>query len=111
MSASDRAISGGLSPVFANRLKVAASPARQDGPIATRLGRCAVPSLSSLTRIPSSPAGNIVLRFWRHESGATAIEYGLVSTFVGMAVIGAFRVYGGVLADYLPRIFDLFTFK
>jgi len=57
---------------------------------------------------PSYPS---LIRFARHESGATAIEYGLVSTFIGIAVIGAFRVYGTALGNFFPRIFELFVFE
>nr|WP_301301989.1 Flp family type IVb pilin [Methylorubrum extorquens] len=52
-----------------------------------------------------------LIRFARHESGATAIEYGLVSTFIGIAVIGAFRAYGTALGSFFPKIFELFVFE
>jgi pilus assembly protein Flp/PilA len=52
-----------------------------------------------------------LIRFARHETGATAIEYGLVCTGVGIAVLGAFRLYGSTLVDLFPRIFELFKFE
>ncbi|WP_286134046.1 Flp family type IVb pilin [Methylobacterium sp. Leaf123] len=59
----------------------------------------------------AAPLCRSLVRFARHESGATAIEYGLVSTFIGMAVIGAFRAYGLALADFFPKVFELFKFE
>ncbi|KQQ31800.1 pilus assembly protein PilA [Methylobacterium sp. Leaf123] len=35
----------------------------------------------------------------------------MVSTFIGMAVIGAFRAYGLALADFFPKVFELFKFE
>jgi len=32
--------------------------------------------------------------FWRREDGATAIEYGLIATFIGLAAITAFANAG-----------------
>nr|WP_256371259.1 Flp family type IVb pilin [Methylorubrum sp. Q1] len=60
---------------------------------------------------PTSGLYRSLIRFARHESGATAIEYGLVSTFIGMAVIGAFRAYGTVLADFLAAVVERIKFE
>ena len=36
-------------------------------------------------------------KFWSDESGATAIEYGLIATFIGLAAIASFTVVGSKL--------------
>jgi pilus assembly protein Flp/PilA len=35
--------------------------------------------------------------FWRCDDGATAIEYGLIATFIGIAAISAFANVGSKL--------------
>ncbi|WP_060770032.1 hypothetical protein [Methylobacterium sp. AMS5] len=35
----------------------------------------------------------------------------MVSTFIGMAVIGAFRAYGTVLADFLAAVVERIKFE
>lgn len=34
-------------------------------------------------------------RFWRNESGATAIEYGLIAGLIAVGIIAAMTVLGG----------------
>jgi pilus assembly protein Flp/PilA len=36
--------------------------------------------------------------FWSDESGATAIEYGLIAALIAVAIIGAATTVGGNLA-------------
>jgi pilus assembly protein Flp/PilA len=38
-----------------------------------------------------------VRRFWRDDSGATAIEYGLLSGLIAVACIVAFVIFGNSL--------------
>jgi len=40
---------------------------------------------------------NIAKRFIADESGATAIEYGMVATMVGIALVGIFSTFGSKL--------------
>ena len=40
---------------------------------------------------------NLVLRFVKNESGATAIEYGLIAALVAVAIIGALNAMSGKL--------------
>ena len=40
---------------------------------------------------------NILIRFWNDETGATAIEYGLIAALVSVAAIGALTSLGGNL--------------
>ena len=40
---------------------------------------------------------SLALRFLRNESGATAIEYGLIASLIAIAAIGAFRAVGSNL--------------
>jgi pilus assembly protein Flp/PilA len=35
-----------------------------------------------------------IARFWRNESGATAIEYGLLAALISVVIIGAVKVAG-----------------
>jgi len=37
---------------------------------------------------------NFVARFVKNESGATAIEYGLIAALIAVAIIGAARALG-----------------
>jgi pilus assembly protein Flp/PilA len=47
---------------------------------------------------------NLMNRFARDESGATAIEYGLIAALVAVACIGAWRALGGRLVAYFNLI-------
>ena len=38
-------------------------------------------------------------RFLKNESGATAIEYGLIAALVAVAIIGALKLLGGDLTN------------
>ena len=42
----------------------------------------------------------------RSEQGATAIEYGLIATLIGIACIGAFQSLGGGAGGMWDRIRD-----
>ena len=41
--------------------------------------------------------GNLVLRFMKDESGATAIEYGLIAAGIAVAIIAAVQAVGSAL--------------
>ncbi len=43
-------------------------------------------------------------RFAQDESGATAIEYGLIAALIGVAIIGGATAVGGKLSDLLTGI-------
>ncbi|MBP0615638.1 Flp family type IVb pilin [Jiella mangrovi] len=45
---------------------------------------------------------NLIARFAKNESGATAIEYGLIAGIMAVALIAAF----GMLAPQLKSTFD-----
>jgi pilus assembly protein Flp/PilA len=45
-------------------------------------------------------------RFLRDESGVTAIEYGLIATLVGVAIIGGATVLGTRLNDTFQLVAD-----
>jgi pilus assembly protein Flp/PilA len=45
-----------------------------------------------------------VARFMDDESGATAIEYGLIAALIAVGIIAAATVLGGSLADLFNRI-------
>jgi len=42
---------------------------------------------------------NFITRFTKDESGATAIEYGLIAALIAVAIIGAVGVLGGKLKE------------
>jgi pilus assembly protein Flp/PilA len=47
---------------------------------------------------------NLVSRFIKDESGATAIEYGLIAALIAVAIIGGLRLVGGSLTTTLTGI-------
>jgi pilus assembly protein Flp/PilA len=47
-----------------------------------------------------------ISRFVKDESGATAIEYGLIAALIAMALIGALQLVGGNMAQAFNNIGD-----
>lgn len=47
---------------------------------------------------------NIFARFAQDESGATAIEYGLIAALISVVIIGAVSLLGGTLNDVFTDI-------
>ena len=47
---------------------------------------------------------NIFARFAQDESGATAIEYGLIAALISVVIIGAVTTLGGTLSDVFESI-------
>lgn len=45
-----------------------------------------------------------LVRFLKDESGATAIEYGLIAALIGVAIITALTDYGDATEDMYDRI-------
>ncbi|MBY0380975.1 MAG: Flp family type IVb pilin [Xanthobacteraceae bacterium] len=39
-----------------------------------------------------------ISRFWKDQSGATAIEYGLIVSLIGIAVMISINVLGGTMS-------------
>jgi pilus assembly protein Flp/PilA len=50
------------------------------------------------------PGMNIVARFANDESGATAIEYGLIAALIAVGIIAAASTLGGSLSSLFERI-------
>ena len=50
------------------------------------------------------PGMNIVARFANDESGATAIEYGLIAALIAVGIIAAATTLGGSLSALFGRI-------
>ena len=46
----------------------------------------------------------LVLRYLRDESGATAIEYGLIALLVSVGIVGGVTATGDNLKDLFQRI-------
>jgi pilus assembly protein Flp/PilA len=49
------------------------------------------------TLIPGGTVKKIVAKFWADESGATAIEYGLIAAGISLAIIAAVNGLGSTL--------------
>jgi pilus assembly protein Flp/PilA len=49
---------------------------------------------------------NLLSRFAKDESGATAIEYGLIATLIGVAIIAGATALGGALDTTFQGIAD-----
>jgi pilus assembly protein Flp/PilA len=47
---------------------------------------------------------NFALRFWRDETGATAIEYGLIAAGISLAIIAVVNGLGSNLNDKFTSI-------
>ena len=47
---------------------------------------------------------NLFARFVKDQSGATAIEYGLIASLIGVAIIGALRSTGSKLANTFTNV-------
>ena len=47
---------------------------------------------------------NLVSRFMKDESGATAIEYGLIATLIGVAIIAGATALGQSLDNTLDGV-------
>jgi pilus assembly protein Flp/PilA len=47
---------------------------------------------------------NTVARFMNDESGATAIEYGLIAALIAVGIIAAATTLGGSLSSLFERI-------
>jgi pilus assembly protein Flp/PilA len=47
---------------------------------------------------------NLIARFVKDESGATAIEYGLIAAGISLAIIGAVNGIGGKLSTTFGTI-------
>ena len=47
---------------------------------------------------------NLVKRFMKDESGATAIEYGLIAALIGVAIITGVRTLGSNLSSTFDKV-------
>ena len=46
----------------------------------------------------------VISRFLKNESGATAIEYGLIAALIAVAIIGALTTVGGNLGSMFNNV-------
>ncbi|MXQ10682.1 Flp family type IVb pilin [Microvirga makkahensis] len=51
----------------------------------------------------------LITRFGKDQSGATAIEYGLIAGLIAVAIIGAVQLIGADLAAYFNNIATTLT--
>ena len=49
---------------------------------------------------------NFVARFLKNESGATAIEYGLIAAGIAVAIIMIVDTLGGILSGTFTKVSD-----
>jgi pilus assembly protein Flp/PilA len=49
---------------------------------------------------------SLLARFLRNESGATAIEYGLIAALMAVFCIAAFAAFGGAVQGLFLRVND-----
>ena len=47
---------------------------------------------------------NYVVRFLKDESGATAIEYGLIAALIAVGIIGAARILGTEISATFDKV-------
>jgi pilus assembly protein Flp/PilA len=47
---------------------------------------------------------SLLVRFWKEESGATAIEYGLIAAGIAIAIIAAVKGVGSQLSTNFDTI-------
>ena len=47
---------------------------------------------------------NLIRKFIASQSGATAIEYGLIASLIGVAIIGAISATGGNLGNTFNNV-------
>lgn len=55
------------------------------------------------------PMTKLIARFVKDESGATAIEYGLIASGIALAVIAAVNTTGGKLSGTFAKITSSLT--
>jgi pilus assembly protein Flp/PilA len=48
-------------------------------------------------------------KLWKDESGATAIEYGLLAALIAVVIIGAVSVLGGTLKGTFEKVDECIT--
>jgi pilus assembly protein Flp/PilA len=48
--------------------------------------------------------GKLIARFGRDESGATAIEYGLIAALIAVVIIGALQAIGTNLSNVMTMV-------
>ena len=53
---------------------------------------------------------NLIARFKNDESGATAIEYGLLAALIGVAIVGGATALGGKLNNGFTNVGTSLTF-
>ena len=52
---------------------------------------------------------SIVTRFLKDESGATAIEYGLIAALIAVGIIGAARILGTTISATFTNVSNEMT--
>lgn len=50
-----------------------------------------------------------ILKFWRDEEGATAIEYGLIAALIAIAAVVAMGTLGDGISEIFERIAAIIT--
>ena len=53
--------------------------------------------------------GALVIRIRKEETGATAVEYGVIVSLIAVIVIGAVATFGGTLSGMVTEIYTELT--
>lgn len=62
------------------------------------------PAGKSVTQLSQGSKMSMIVRFLRNESGATAIEYGLIAAGISVAIIATVSGLGGKLKDTFAKV-------
>ena len=65
--------------------------------------------LNNLTTHAWVKAQSVTRRFSREETGATAVEYGLIVGLIAVVIIGAVALLGGTLSGFFTTINNKLT--
>jgi pilus assembly protein Flp/PilA len=65
--------------------------------------------LNNLTTHAWVKAQSFARRFSREETGATAVEYGLIVGLIAVVIIGAVALLGGTLSGFFTNINNKLT--
>lgn len=52
---------------------------------------------------------DLLIKFWKDEEGATAIEYGLIAGLIAVVIVGVLTTLGGQLDVLLGKISTALT--
>jgi pilus assembly protein Flp/PilA len=78
-------------------------PLPREYPVTTDPGNFSKPGGGGYGPLPLNGSKEVVKNLLREESGAAAVEYGLLMAFIALAIIGAVTTFGSAV---LKNLFD-----